>query len=91
MLQCLRDEGITFVDKKDNPSNVPEAQCIEDFWALLESMVYAKNWRAENVDQLSRRIRYCIKKIDVSIVQKLAMSTKDRIDRIRLNGVIESH
>ena len=91
MLQCLRDEGITFVNKNDNPASVPEARCIEDFWTLLKSMVYAKNWRAQNVDQLSKRIRYCIKKIDVFIVQKLAMSTKGRIDRIRRNGVIEYH
>jgi hypothetical protein len=27
----LREEGVNFVEKEDNPANVPEARCIEDF------------------------------------------------------------
>jgi len=36
VLNHLRKEKINFVEKVDNPANVPEAQPIEDFWADLK-------------------------------------------------------
>jgi len=85
----FRDENIDFVEKKDNPANVPEIRPIEDFWSLLKKDVYAKGWKAKNTDQLITRIKYCLKKIDKNVVQQLAMSTKKRIDHVRRHGVIE--
>uniref|UniRef100_A0A914DC44 Uncharacterized protein n=1 Tax=Acrobeloides nanus TaxID=290746 RepID=A0A914DC44_9BILA len=52
------DEDIHFVEKVDNPANLPEARPVEDFWAALKGMVYAKGWHAENVQQLVNRIKY---------------------------------
>lgn len=86
----LRQEGILFVEKNDNPANCPEARPIEDFWSLLKGIVYARGWRAENTTQLMTRIKYCLKKIDANVVQKLSESTYKRIDFIRRNGVIET-
>lgn len=90
VLAHLRAENIEFVEKEDNPANVPEIRPIEDFWGILKSAVYKKGWKAENTDQLIARIKYCLKKIDHSVVHQLALSTKTRIDHVRRHGVIES-
>ena len=90
VVEHLEKEGIHFVSKEDNPANLPEARCIEDFWALLKSRVYANAWRAENTRQLKNRIKLCLRQMDVALVQRLAESTKKRLDQIRRNGVIES-
>lgn len=90
VLGHLREENIDFVKKEDNPANVPEVRCIEDFWSYLKSLVYANGWKAENIDQLKRRIKNCLKKIKIEVVQKLALSTKKRIDHVRRHGVVES-
>lgn len=86
----LREEGIHFVAKEDNPANVPEARSIEDFWANLKGHVYANAWKAENTRQLTNRIKLCLRKMDPNLVQRLAEGTKKGIDHIRMNGVIES-
>jgi transposase len=85
----LRQENIYFVEKEDNPANCPEARPIEDFWSLLKGRVYTRGWRAKNTTQLITRIKYCLKKITVDVVQRLSESTHKRIDIIRRNGVIE--
>ncbi len=48
---------INYVLKKRNPTNVPQCRPIEDFWGTLSSLVYAKGWEAENVQQLKKRIK----------------------------------
>lgn len=90
VVQGLTAKNIEHVPKEDNPANVPEIRCIENFWAYLKSLVYKRGWRAENVGQLINRIKYCLKKVDPCVVQRLAVRTKMRIDRVRRYGVIES-
>ena len=68
----LSEEGIVFVGKNDNPANVPEARPVEDFWAHLKGLVYAKGWHAENHSKLINRIKYCLRKLDPVFVQHLA-------------------
>ena len=86
----LREESIHFVAKEDNPSNLPEARSIEDFWAILKTRVYANAWKAENTRQLTNRIKLCLRKMEPDLVQRLAEGTKKRMDHIRRNGVIET-
>ena len=62
---------------------------IEDFWSILKEDVYAKGWKAESTNQLINRIKYCSKKMDPDLVQKLFEKTKKKIDFIRRDGVIE--
>ena len=85
----LLQEFINFVVKEDNPANGPEASSIEDFWPTLKGKVYAKAWRAENIDKLVNRIRYYIKQINLDLVQKLAVDTNKRIDYSLRNSIIE--
>ena len=83
----LDDHKVPFVPKTLNPANVPEARAIEDWWAILKREVYKNGWAAKNVDQLRNRIMYCVKNIDVKVVQDLAASTHKRLDQIRRYGV----
>lgn len=87
--QEMRRQNLNFVEKCDNPANLPEARPIEDFWSYLKGLVYERGWRAENIVQLKRRIQTCLKKVDPVVVQRLAQSTRSRLDFIRRNGVID--
>ena len=90
VLRKNRQVQVELVTKDENPANVPEVRCMEDFWSVLKRRVYARGWKAKTIDRLIMQIKYCLKKIDQKVVQKLALSTKWRIDRVRRNGVIES-
>lgn len=90
VLAFLTSENIDFIQKSDNPANVPEIRVIEDFWAYLKAQVYSKGWAAKNLDQLIARIKYCLKNIDKNFVQALCGRTMKRIDHVRRHGVIES-
>jgi hypothetical protein len=70
-----------------NPANLPEARPFEDFWAILKRDVYMDGWTADNVDKLESGIRYCLRKIDVKVVQELVATTHKRLDQIRRFGV----
>jgi len=85
----MNEKNINFVKKEDNPANLPECRPIEDFWSILKGKVYEKNWQAQNLNQLRNRIKYCLDNIDKAVVQRLAESTRRRIDYVRRNGLIE--
>jgi len=89
VIDFLKAENIAFVDKSCNPAGVPEIRPIEDFWAFLKRKVYARGWKAKTHQQLIKRVRYCLKTIDMNVVQSLALSTKSRIDSVRRTGVVE--
>ena len=57
---------------------------------FFTSTKYEGGWKAENLHQLKRRISYCVRKIDLSLVQRLAGSSKSRLDHIRRHDIIEN-
>lgn len=85
----MNEKNINFVQKDQNPANMPECRPIEDLWGIIKSKVYEGNWQAKNLNQLRTRIKYCIDKLDKSFVQSLAESTRRRLDFVRRNGLIE--
>lgn len=62
----LQHQNITFVNKLENPPNLPQCRPIENFWSFLKSLVYSDGWEAKNIDQLKRRIRKVLKTIDTT-------------------------
>ena len=50
--------------KSENPANVLEYKPIKMFWFLLNAEVYMDNSGAQNLKQLERKIRACVKKSD---------------------------
>ena len=83
----LEEQNIPFVPNNMNPANLPEARPIEDFWAILKREEYMDGWTANNVDQLESRIKNCLRKIDVKVVQDLVATTHKRLDQIHRFGV----
>ena len=62
------ESKINFVEKYENPANLPECRPIEQFWAILKEKVYKRNWRAKNLDQLRKRIRLMVAQVDRSLL-----------------------
>ena len=83
------EEKINFVEKYENPANLPECRPIEVFWAILKGQVYANNWKASNLSELRRRVAYCIKEMDQIIVTELMDGMLKKMRTVARNGVIE--
>ena len=77
----LKAKNIEFVPKEHNPANVPV------FWSELKRLVYNKNWQAENLGKLKKRIEFSIKRIDIERVHRLAAATVTRVDTVRRHGM----
>jgi len=58
------ESKIDFVEKYENPANLPECRPVEIFWAKLKSKVYAGGWGAKNLDELEKRIRNRLQEMD---------------------------
>ncbi len=89
VVEYFRARKIKFVEKFENPANVPEARPIEDFWSILKGKVYENGWIAKNLNELNNRVRLCVRKLDPTLVQGLLASTSKRLDKIRRSRLIE--
>ena len=87
VINWLEEQKIPIVPKTMNPANVPEARSFEEFWLILKRDEYMDDWATDNLRQLETRIKYCLRKIDVKVVQDLASNTHKRLDQIRRYGV----
>ncbi|KAL4473425.1 hypothetical protein ABPG72_012104 [Tetrahymena utriculariae] len=83
----LNDNNIKFVQKEDNPTSIPQARSIEDFWAHLKQQVYKNDWSAKTIEQLEERIKSRLKIIDTDFVLNLASQTHKRILEIATHGI----
>ena len=83
------ESKINFVEKYENPANLPECRPIEQFWAILKQKVYNGNWKAKNVDQLKKRIIYMATQVDRSLLADLFKNLVRTMKDIGRNGVIE--
>ena len=89
VISSLNAENIIFLPKIDNPSKLPEARSIEDCRSILKWEVYKNNLKANNVVQLKERIKYCVKNVNLNLIQKLTEGVYRRLDRIPRNGFPE--
>ncbi|XP_055625397.1 uncharacterized protein LOC129768048 isoform X1 [Toxorhynchites rutilus septentrionalis] len=85
-LAYLEEKKIPFVPKDRNPTNLPQCRPIEDFFGSLSALVYKNNWRAKDTKQLTTRIRNCIRKMDVSAVQRSCESIATKLRRTAGHG-----
>ncbi len=83
----LTEKKINFVSRVMSPANLPKTRSIEDFWGSLKLEVYENDWVAKDFDELKARIKQCLRKIDVSVVQQYALSVPNILDDVRGNGV----
>ena len=84
----LSDNNIEYVKKEDNPTEVPQCRPVEDFFGLLATRVYHKNWVAKDAEHLKRRIRKCLREIPLSTVQATMASVRRRLLRAYRVGLL---
>lgn len=82
----LAMKKINFVPKHVNPPNIPKARPVEDFWNLLCQEVYKDGWEANSNEQLKTRIKNCVKKVDMEVVQAMIRGIKSKLRKIEDNG-----
>ena len=91
VVEYLNEESVHFVQKQENPANLPECRPIENFWGILKGLVYEHNWQAKSLDQLRSRITRCLKKIDIDLVKRVMASVRCKIGQVKRDGVIEKN
>ena len=62
--------NIHFVPKELDPPNVEELRPIENVWALLKSDVYEEGLQTSCENQLRRKVRKCLRELDLTPVQR---------------------
>jgi transposase len=82
-MEVFEELDINVVPRDKNPPNTPQLRPIEDFWGILKQLVYDKGWQAENLEQLKRRIKYCLKKVNMSVVRDMMLHVKSRVRQAR--------
>lgn len=82
----LDARNINYVSKDRNPPNLPQCRPIEDIFGHLSTLVYARGWRAENCDELEKRIRKCLKKLPMQSVQKSFSSIRKKLLKVSRHG-----
>ena len=80
-----------FVEKADNPANLPECRPIKNFWSILKGLVYKDNWYVDNLLRLRSRIKYFLNNVDIELIRSLAQSIPGLVDKVRMNGLIENY
>jgi hypothetical protein len=83
----LEEQNIDFVPRDINPANLPEVRPIEDFWAYLKRKVYADNFQAKTVAELTVRIKSCLRKVDIPFVCNLAATAYKRLSKVSQEGI----
>ena len=81
------DQNVNNVPKRLNPSNVPQARPIENFWGCLSQKVYERGWEAKTQDQLIRRIKSKINEFDLKSVGALMAGVKGKLKSIADEGI----
>jgi transposase len=83
VIQTFNDHDVNFVHKDLNPPCVPHLRPIENFWAILKQQVYHHNWQAGSLQQLENRIRYCLARMDFTVVQTMMGNVRSLLRRAR--------
>ena len=87
----LNQNNIPLVPKRWILPNIPKARPIEDFWSLLCTKLYEKGWEVNNEDELIKRIRLCVRKIDFSVVQVMIGDVRKKIRKIEDHGPLSMY
>ena len=77
-----------FVNKVDNPANLPEVRPKEDFWSILKAKDYENNWEAKTLHELEVRIKKCLREVDPVTILKTIGCVKKRLNDIRMFDII---
>ena len=83
----MTENGVQYVPKDQNPPSCPQIRPIENFFGILKQKVYEGNWSAKSRQLLIRRIKKCIKEIDMDIVIKMFDNLDEKIRQAQQYGL----
>ena len=86
----FQENNIKFVPKDANPPNVPQLRPIEDIWLWVKREVYANGWEAANLEQLKRRVKKCLRKMNWEPIRKAILQIKSKLRKAADNGALSS-
>ena len=86
-LNFLRDSGVNFVAKEDNPTETPQVRPIEDFFGVLATNVYQGDWVAKDTEALKRRIQRCLERMPEEIVNSAMEGVRRRLGLAGRHGL----
>ena len=72
---------MNYVPKDLNPTEVPQCRPIEDFFKVLASHFYRKNWLAESTEALMKRIRKSVERIPAETVLATTQAVRKKLLR----------
>ncbi|KAL4467962.1 hypothetical protein ABPG72_021743 [Tetrahymena utriculariae] len=87
VLEFLKKRKVKFVTYSQNPSNLPEARPIENFWGDLKRLVYANNWKAKDLIELEARIKQCVSKMNTNQYLKQIQNLPSKLNKIAKYGL----
>ncbi|CAG0886765.1 unnamed protein product [Darwinula stevensoni] len=70
------------MEKEDNPTNILQARLVERYWAEIDRRLGLFKTPAENLDELSRRVKKVVKDIPKGYVQELMCALRTKLRRI---------
>ena len=85
-IEILEKNGLRYIEKTQNPPNVPQLRCIEKFWAHLKQRVYKGNWTAKDFKSLKTRIIIKLNEFYSNYFRKLLENEKIRIAKAAEEG-----
>ena len=89
--QFLKNKGISYILKHDNPSAVASLRPIEDFWAALKKEKYGSRWEAEDFAQLQQRILAKARQILLDVLLNLFRTVRDQIQKCAVKEYLAVH
>ncbi len=84
------ENSINFIEKYENPANLPECRSIERFWAKFKEKLYEGDKKMQNLSELELRAIETLKKIDTTWLETLVAGIHRKLVYIGRHGVIEN-
>ena len=78
-LKLLKDNGVKFVEKGENPPNAPELRPIERYWALTKRNLRKSSKPAKNIEDLKKKWLAASSAISNKVVQTLMGGVKRKV------------
>ena len=89
--QFLKDKGIWYIPKYNNPPAVASLRPIEDFWAAVKKENYNSGWEAEDFAQLKQRILAKARQILPDVILNLLRTVPDQTQKCVEKGYLAVH